>query len=493
MVLRKLASQTAVYGLSTMVGRFLNFLLVPLYTARLAGASDYGEVSVVFSYASFLAVIFAFGLETGFFNFARQNDKPALVFSTATLYLFLSGAVLVLVGFLFSDSIMQAAGYPNKPEYARWFAIILAADAITSLGFAWLRFEEKPWAFAAIRLSNIGINIGANLFFLLLCPWLQAHNYAWVNAIYDPEYIISYIFISNLLASVVTLFLFSKTWKHLRAGIDITLLKKMMRYSMPLVVVGLAGMVNETMDRIFLKQLLPAHVGDHEAGIYSAFYKLSLILTLFVQAFRFAAEPFFFKHSGSDNAQETYAYVMKWFVYACGFILVSTIAFIPWLAPLLIRNKLYFEDTRGLAIVPVLLLANMFLGIYYNLSIWYKLSNKTTLGAITALFGAAITIAGNLWFIREFSFVASAYTTLAAYFGMVVLGYILGQRHYPIPYPMGKIVLSILGALFLAYLSWVYMPVTKFVGCIAIPAFALWVWQLELKRKKRVLPPTGQD
>lgn len=482
-LLRKLASQTAVYGLSTMVGRFLNFLLVPLYTARLAGASDYGEVSVMFSYASFLAVIFAFGLETGFFNFARSSDKPNTVFSTATLYLAITGAVLVFFGFVFSDKIIALAGYPGKPEYARWFAIILAADAITALGFAWLRFEEKPWAFAGIRLTNIGINIGANLFFLLVCPWLAAHGYTWVNKIYDPEKMVTYIFFSNLLASVCTLFLFSKTWRHLRAGIDTALLKKMLLYSLPMVVVGLAGMINETLDRILLKQLLPANMGDKEAGIYSAFYKLSLVLTLFVQAFRFAAEPFFFKHSGSDDAKETYAYVMKWFVYVCGFIFVSTIAFIPWLAPLLIRNKVYFEDPRGMQIVPVLLLANLFLGIYYNLSIWYKLSNKTMMGAYTALFGAAITLGGNFLFIRQFSFVASAWTTLAAYGGMVVLGYILGQRFYRIPYPLPKILATLIGALILAYLSWMYMPIVKYYGLLAIPAFLLLVWWLEAPKK----------
>lgn len=483
MVLRKLASQTAVYGLSTMVGRFLNFLLVPLYTAQLSGAADYGEVSVMFSYASFLAVIFAFGMETGFFNFARSSDKPETVFSTATLYLIISGALLIASGFVFSESLMNLAGYPGKTEYARWFAIILAADAITSLGFAWLRFEEKPWRFAVIRLSNIGINISANLFFLLVCPWLQHYGYTWVNRIYDPEKMVSYIFISNLLASVLTLPMFGKTWLHLRGGFDKDLFRKLVRYSLPMVIVGLAGMVNETIDRILLKHLLPEGIGDHEAGIYSAFYKLSLVLTLFVQAFRFAAEPFFFKHSGTEDARETYAYVMKWFVYACGFIFVCTIAFIPWLAPLLIRNKLYFVDPRGLQVVPVLLFANLCLGIYYNLSIWYKLSNKTMMGAYTALFGAAITLAGNFLFIGQFSFVASAWTTLTAYGGMVVLGYFLGQYYYRIPYAAGKIGLSILGAISLGYLSWMYMPFQKLVGLVAIPAFLLLVWGLEVKKR----------
>ncbi|MCC7297877.1 MAG: oligosaccharide flippase family protein [Bacteroidia bacterium] len=484
-LLRKLASQTAVYGLSTMVGRFINFLLVPLYTARLAGSSEYGEVSVVFSYASFLAIIFTYGMETGFFNFARNAEKPAKVFSTATIALLLSGFALVLLGFFFAQPLMNAAGYPKHPEYATWFAIILAADAITSLGFAWLRFEEKPWAFAAIRLANIGINVGANLFFLLVCPWLQQHGYSWINSIYDPGKLVQYIFISNLLASVITLLLFTKTWKHLKAGFDRELFKKMLAYSWPIVIIGLAGMINETLDRILLKQLLPANIADSEAGIYSAFYKLSLVLTLFVQAFRFAAEPFFFKQAGSDDAKASYAYVMKWFVYVCGFIFVATMVFLPWLGSLLIRNKVYFEDSRGMQVVPILLLANLFLGIYYNLSIWYKLSNKTKLGAATAIIGAAVTLLGNFFFIQTHSFVASAWTTLAAYFTMVLVAYVMGRKYYNVPYPVGKILLTIGAAMALGYVAWEYNKVSMGISIFVIPVFLLFVWWLEAKSNVR--------
>lgn len=483
MVLRKLASQTAVYGLSTMLGRFLNFLLVPLYTAKLAGTGEYGEVSVIFSYASFLAVVFAFGMETGFFNFARKSERPEVVFSTASIALLCSGALLIICGFLFPDTIISWAGYPGKPQYVQWFSIILAADAFTSIGFAWLRFHEKPMQFAWIRLTNIFINIGANLFFLLFCPWLSLNGYHWVNSIYSPENLIEYIFISNLLASVVTVFLFSKTLRHLASGFDSKLFKKMIVYSLPLVVVGLAGMINETLDRILLKQLLPDGTGDSDAGVYSAFYKLSLVLTLFVQAFRFAAEPFFFKQAGETDARQTYAHIMKWFVYVCGFIYVSTMAFLPWLSGLLIRKKEYFEDERGLAVVPVLLLANLFLGIYYNLSIWYKLSDKTRLGAWTAIAGAAVTLAGNLIFIRYYSYVASAWTTLVAYATMVVIGYILGQRHYRIPYARGKILGCIAITAGLGYLIWEYLSVSQYLGLLAIPAFLLLVWILEAKRK----------
>lgn len=487
-VLRKLASQTAVYGLSTMVGRFLNFLLVPLYTARLAGVGDYGQVSVMFSYASFLAVIFTYGMETGFFNFARKADNPGKVFSTATIALICSGLILVLCSNAFADPLMNLAGYPGHSKYAIWFGIILASDAITSIGFAWLRFNEKPWHFAAIRLLNIAINFGSNLFFLIACPWLLDHGYTWVSKIYNPQHLIDYIFLSNLFASFFIVPLFAKTWMTLKHGFDFTLFRSMLRYSLPMVVVGLAGMVNETLDRILLKQILPKNIADYEVGIYSAFYKLSLILTLFVQAFRFAAEPFFFKHSGTEDAKETYAYVMKWFVYVCGLIYVGTMVFLPWLGPLLLRNKTYFADPRGMAIVPVLLMANFFLGIYYNLSVWYKLSDKTMLGAVTALIGAGLTLIINFTLIPAFSFEASAWATFAAYLSMVLTGFFLGQKYYHIPYKTFNALAILIASALLGYLATQYNSIAPVASFLCMPAYLLLVWRLELKKKAKRIP-----
>lgn len=457
-VIKKLASQTAVYGLSTMLGRFLNFLLVPLYLSKLSGASDYGIVSVMFTYASFLAIVFAMGLETAFFHFSKKTGQPAKVLATATHTLIITGLTAILISRLFGFEIMQWIGYPQFPQFASYFALILAADAITALGFAWLRQQEKPWSFAWIRLTNIGVNIGANLFFLVACPWLgdyltspengsssQALSLGiWCLDQAQPANMISNIFISNLLASLITVPLLSKTWTHLKWGLDLGLLKSMLRYSLPLVVVGLAGMINETLDRVLLKELLPADIGDAEAGMYSAFYKLSLVLTLFVQAFRFAAEPFFFGKAGDKDAPETYAFVMRYFVYVSGGIFLVTMICMPWLAPLLLQKPLYYENARGLGIVPVLLGANLCLGMYYNLSIWYKLSGKTQMGGLIALLGAIVTIFGNYIFIPQYGFVASAYTTLAAYATLVIFGYWFGQKYYPIPYQLAIILTTLL-------------------------------------------------
>ncbi len=457
-VIKKLASQTAVYGLSTMLGRFLNFLLVPLYLSKLSGAADYGIVSVMFTYASFLAIIFAMGLETAFFHFSKQTGEPAKVLATSAHTLIITGLTAVLISRLFGFEIMQWIGYPQFPQFASYFALILAADAITALGFAWLRQQEKPWSFAWIRLTNIGVNIGANVFFLVVCPWLgdyltspesssgsQALVFgAWCLDQAQPANMISNIFLSTLLASLITVPLLSKTWQNLKWGLDLGLLKTMLRYSFPLVVVGLAGMINETLDRVLLKEMLPADAGDAEAGMYSAFYKLSLVLTLFVQAFRFAAEPFFFGKAGDKDAPETYALVMRYFVYVSGGIFLVTMICMPWLAPLLLQKPLYYENTRGLSIVPVLLGANLCLGIYYNLSIWYKLSGKTQMGGLIALIGATVTIFGNYIFIPQYGFVASAFTTLAAYATLVILGYWFGQKYYPIPYQLTVILLTLL-------------------------------------------------
>lgn len=448
-IFKKLASQTAIYGIPTMVGRFLNYLLVPLYLTKLSGSADYGVVSVMFTWASFLAIVVSLGMETAFFRFAKLTNEPARVLSTASHTLLFVGLAFVLLTQWLALPIMELIGYPYHPEYAVWFAIILSADALASLGFAWLRQQNQAWKFAKIRLANIGINISANLFFLAICPWLSQQAFVqsapnnsewitqfslWLQLQTLPMQMVANIFISNLIASIITVLLFGKIWKNLLLGLDYDLLKPMLKYALPLIVVGLAGMANETLDRIFLKNMLPPESADSDIGIYGAFYKLSLVLTLFIQAFRFAAEPFFFNKSGDADAPQTYANVMRYFVYTTGGIFIVTLAIMPWLSPLLLQKPEYYENTAGNWIVPILLLANLCLGLYYNLSIWYKLSGHTQMGAAVAGIGALITIIGNYYGIPHFGFTASAITTLAAYATMVVIAYFAGQKFYPVPY-----------------------------------------------------------
>jgi len=453
MPIRKLASQTAIYGLSSMVGRFINFLLVPLYTARLAGVDDYGVVSVMFSYAAFLGVIYTYGMETAFFNFARKEIHPQDVFSTGFRALLISTGIFSLFAFMFSAPIAAWVGYPGRPEYIWCFAGILAADALTALPFAYLRYREKAMRFAGIKLSGIGINVLANLFCLLILPELVANGWGsetWVR----PGSMVLYIFLSNLLASVVMLLLLSGVILNTQGNYLWPLLKEMFSYGLPLIWVGLAGMVNETMDRILLKKMLPPAEADYQAGIYSAFYKLAMVLSIFIQAFRFAAEPFFFANSNQQDAPKLYARVMRVFLWVVLGIALCTLLFADWLAPLLLRNPAYFADTRGMAIVPILLLANLFLGVYYNLSIWYKLSGQTRLGARVAMGGAAATILLNIWFIPQFGFIACAWITLLVYAGMVLVSWQLGRKHYPVPYNYLNALLASISAVGV-YLIWV--------------------------------------
>ena len=433
----------------------------------------------MYSYSVFLSVVIAFGMETAFLYFAKKEENPTVVFSTASWFLLATGSLLIVLVFSFSDQLVAWAGYPGKPLYVEWFAIILATDALTAIAFAWLRFHEKPWFFTIIRLTNIAVNIGANLFFLLLCPWLHAHGYNWVGAIYSPEKLIHYIFFSNLLASVVVVPLFWNLWFRLKAGFNKKLFLRMIRYSLPVVVIGLAGMVNETLDRILLKKLLPENMADSEAGIYSAFYKLSLVMTMFVQAFRFAAEPFFFKESDKENATRTYADVMNWFVYACGLIYVVTMVCLPWLAPLLLRKAVYFNDARGMAVIPVLLMANLLLGMYYSVSVWYRLTARTMLGAVISIFGAAITLVLNFVFIPEYGFTASAWATLAAYGSMLLMAYAMGQRYYPVPYKVIRLLLLLLGAMILGSIAQIYNEVLPVLSYLAIPGYLMMIWYAE--------------
>lgn len=433
-VVKKLASQTAIYGLSTMVGRFINYLLVPIYTAVLLNVADYGVVSVMFSYASLFSVIFAMGLETAFFHFAQKTDSPEKVFSNAVHVLIFSGLIWLILARFFSMDIMRFIGYAEHPEYAFWFALILVFDSISALGFAWFRFKQQPWKFASIKLTNILINVIFNLLFLFFLPRLPENIIFYFDSFFERDSQVSYIFFSSLIASILTVPLMYKTFKLISFGVDISLLKKMLKYSYPLIFIGLAGMINETFDRILLKKILPANEADYQTSIYSAFYKLSMILTLFVQAFRFAVEPFFFQQSKNDDSKITYAYVMKWFVYAVTFIYLFTLCILPWIAPLLIRNEAYFKDPNGMAVVPYLLAANLFLGVYYTLSIWYKVSDKTKIGTIPAIIGAMLTIVLNILLIPKMGIRGSAITTLVVYVSMVIVGYLLSRKYYPIPY-----------------------------------------------------------
>jgi len=426
--LKKLASQTAIYGVSTILGRLVNYLLVPLQV-RVFNPAEYGVVGELYAYVTFLIVVLTYGLETGFFRFSQDEDKKEKVFSTAFISICITSIIFMFGMSAFAQPIANTIRYPTHPEYIIYFALILGLDAIASIPFALLRQQSRPIKFAIVKNINIFSNILLNVYFLLLCPYLLKGSHITLP-FYDPSVGVGYVFISNLVSSIITIPLLFKEILQIKKGFDPVLWRKMIIYGLPLLVVGLGGMVNETLDRAIMKYLLPAgNDSMAQLGIYSANYKLSILITLFIQAFRYAAEPFFFSHAKSTDKRTIYAQVMDYFVIVCLGIFLLVTLFIDVFKYFI--DKPYYE---GLKIVPVLLLANVCLGIYYNLSIWYKLSDQTNKGALISMIGAGITIVLNILWIPVFGYVGSAWATFICYFSMMVICYFMGMKYYPITY-----------------------------------------------------------
>jgi len=463
--LKKLVSQTAIYGLSSVIGRLLNYLLVPLYTRYFLPA-EYGVVTELYAYVAFLVIVLTYGLETAFFRFSKKNNDIKVVYSTALISLIVSSVIFVVLMFVCSSSIASWMGYAGHTEYIEWFAIIIALDAVASISFARLREQERAIRFVFVRLVNIFINIGLNLYFIVY-----------------QEFGIEYIFITNLIASIVTLVLLFPEMINSSWRFDKVLWKKMMIYALPLLIAGLAGMTNETIDRILLKHLLPnTEIAASELGLYGAFYKLSIIMTLFIQTFRFAAEPFFFAQEKEGGSRKIYADVMKYFTIIMAVIFLGVTIFYDIIKGFLGSE---YHDERGFLVVSILLLANLFLGIYYNLSIWYKLTEKTKYGAYLSVFGAIITLALNFMLIPIIGFVGSAWATLVCYFSMTVTSYYLGKRHFPIPYQVGRIGLYLLGMLGIYFLL-NFLESNMWFNSLYLVGFIISIFVLE-KRNKTVI------
>ncbi|BBL60385.1 polysaccharide biosynthesis C-terminal domain-containing protein [Methylomonas koyamae] len=437
MSLRQLVSQTAVYGLSSIVGRFLNYLLVPLYTYTF-GTGEYGVVSEFYAYAGFFAVLLVLGLETGYFRFRQRPEFDGeRVYRNALSLLLLANLALVGAVWYWQETLAAWLQYPQHPEYAVWFTWILALDALSALPFAKLRAENRAWRFAGIKMAEILVAIGLNLLLLLLWPKLAA---LWpdsaIAGYYDPQVGVGYIFIANLAASAAKLLMLLPQFRAVPFGLEWAVLAPVLRYSLPMIVIGLAGMVNEMLDRAILKQLLPYDLQTNlqQLGIYGACYKLSILMTLFVQAFRYAGEPFFFSYAGRADAKRAYALVMQYFVIAGVSIFLLVALFID-----LFKYFIGAEFREGLVVVPILLIANLLLGIYVNLSVWYKLSDRTGLGAWVSLAGAGVTVALNILLIPQYGYIGAAWATLVCYGFMVLLSWGLGRIYYPVDYPLAKI------------------------------------------------------
>lgn len=411
-------------------------MLTPYLTYKFSN-TDYGEMSIIYAFIPFMNVIFTYGMETSYFRFSQNSDKQK-IYSTTSISLIFSTILLALLMVAFNKPISQILQIASRPEYIFLAAAIISIDALTTIPFAKLRQDGKPRKFAFVKLCGIFMNIFLTYFFLSICPAiLKKDPNHFIGLFYFKNWSVGYILLANLIQNIIVLFLLSKEFLGFKPQFDKVMWKNMMLYSLPLIIAGFGGMINETFDRIMILWWAPvktAAAAKAEAGIYSACYKLSILISLSVQAFRMGAEPFFFKQAASENATRTYARVMKFFVI--------TICLMFLLVVLYLDVWKYFIDDKmwsGLKVVPILLLANMFLGIYYNLSIWYKLGNKTIAGAYITIIGAAVTLLLNYIFIPKYSYVACAWATFACYGVMMVLSYVWGQKNYRIPYAWKKL------------------------------------------------------
>ncbi|MEY4659711.1 MAG: hypothetical protein RJB36_1477 [Bacteroidota bacterium] len=473
--IRKLISQTAVYGLSSIVGRLLNYLLVPLYTSVFTDPAHYGVVSELYAWVAFLIVILTFGMETAFFRFIQTSENKEQTYLNSLVSVLGINALLFAALLFFNNDIATIMLYEGHNEYIILLGIIVCVDAISAIPLARLRVEEKSMRFVSIQLTSILVNVGLNLFLMLY--------------LFDPERPeegVLFILLANLCASLVKPIMLYDSFNLSGLKLNWVEIKLMLFYAFPLVIGSFAGIINETIDRILLKQILynpndvsTLHAAESEVGIYSACYKLAMLITILLQAYRYAAEPFFFNQMKNQDRNVIYVKVMNLFVATVCLVFLFVSLNID-LFKHFIQNESYWD---GLKVVPILLLANVFLGIYYNQSIWYKLSGKTQYGAYIALFGATLTIVMNILFIPKYGYMASAWATFIVYGLQMLLSYFLGQRHYPIPYNLKKFVLY-LGLAFILYFLGSFIQLERyFIQFILqntlIFVYLLFVWKME--------------
>jgi len=430
--LGSLAKQTAIYGLSSIIGRFLNYLLVPLYTYKIAAESGgYGIVTNLYAYTALLLVILTFGMETTFFRFSnKEGTDPNKAFSTAALAVgFVSLLFVALVSILLKP-IAGALDYAAHPEFVEIMAIIVALDAFQSILFARLRYENKALKFATLKLLFIIVNIGLNLFIFLVAPGLKESHPALMGW-YENSYQVGYIFIVNLICtSLVTLGFIPELMK-LKYGLDRDLLKKMLSYTWPLLLLGLAGILNQVADKICYRFIVPGREGEVQLGIYGACVKIAMIMAMITQAFRYAYEPFVFGGKRDTADKETQAKVMKYFIIFTLLAFLAVVMYMP-----ILRYIIKSDYWEGLRVVPIVMMAEIFMGIYFNLSFWYKLIDETWWGAIFSGIGCAVLLAINFIFVPKYGYMACAWGGFAGYGVCMVLSYFVGQKKAPIPYDL---------------------------------------------------------
>ncbi|MBJ6368195.1 oligosaccharide flippase family protein [Snuella sedimenti] len=469
--LKTFFKDTIIYGLATVLPRLMNFVLVPLHTDTL-GTASYSDNTTFYVYAAFFNVLLTYGMETAFFRFFSKSEEKSKVFSTALISLMVTTIFFLIVVLSFSVELAELVNL--KESYFNLLIGVLVLDAIVVIPFAYLRATGKPIKFTAIKLSNIFIYVLLNFFFLWAIP-----KFAIKASYYDGDDLVKYIFVANFAASVVTFLMLTPYFFKVKLQFSKVIFKQLLNYGLPIMVAGLAYVINENFD----KWLLPTVLGKDINGAYSGCYKIAVFMTIFIQAFRLGAEPFFFNHAKEKNAKETYAIIMKYFVILGSFMLVFIIAYLDIFKSLIVRDESYWV---AINIVPIVLFANLCLGIYFNLAIWYKLTDKTRYGMYLSLVGAIITILFNVIMIEKIGFIAAAWATLLAYGTMMVLSYYLGQKHYEVPYNLKSIVSYLVLAIILSVLA-LNTNANYYINTALLLVFLAIIYVLEKNELKRLL------
>ena len=479
---KKLFQQTAIYGLATVFPRMISFFLVPLYTDLLPKAA-YGKVTIIFSYLIFFNVILAYGMETAFFRFYNKETDKRNVIETSMVSIFWTSMAFLGAGLLFRNTL---AGYSGiDVQYVTYTIWILVLDALVVIPFSKLRANQRPVFYAAVKIGNVSVNLILNIFFLIVLPNLATPNPDdFFSMLYFENFQIGYIFLSNIIASLLTFAVLFPDYLTIRWHFDRDLWKRMMRYGLPILVAGIAFAINEQFDKILLGKLLPADIADSEVGIYAACYKLGLFMVLFRTAYTLGIEPFFFSHADKENAKETYATITKYFVIFGSFIMLAVIVFADLFKQLMIRDPSYWEAMK---VVPLIILANFFLGIYTNLSVWYKLIDKTHIGAWISIAGAAVTLLLNFLLIPKFSYYGSAIATIAAYGTMMLISFLMGRKAYPIPYDLTRIGGYLGLSIVFSTASFYFFRENYFVGVALLLAFLYFIYYNEKTTLLRIV------
>jgi O-antigen/teichoic acid export membrane protein len=455
--------------------RVISFLLLPLYTSVFENAAGYGQYTNIYSWIAIFNVFLAYGMETAFFRFYHKSEDKKRIISTSLISLLASSLLFLILALAVKEWL---SGVTNiNADYLKFTTYILVLDALVIIPFALLRAQEKPMKYAILKTINVAINVALNVFFLLvLSKMAQEVESGFFHAIYKPDWEIHYVLLSNVVASGITLLILLPSYFKVTYQFDTVLWKQMLKYAGPVMLAGVAFTINEVFDKILLTEMLPSDIAEAEVGKYSACYKLALFMTLFGTAFRMGVEPFFFSHAKTAKPQKTYAQITNYFVILGSIILLGVVVFVDVLAKILLGSSIYRE---ALDVVPIILLGSFCLGIYHNLSVWYKVTDQTKFGAYISSIGALITLVINVGLIPKIGYMASALATLSAYGSMMLLSYFFGRKYYPVPYNMRKIVFYLSVSILFSALSFYVFNRNLIAGSLLLLLFLGLIYRME--------------